>query len=116
MVNIDTTQAIEEDIRNAKAVVETRDALLRLKANKDFQNIFMKGYFEKEAIRLVMIKSSVATQAENVQKRIISDIDAIGSLFTYLQKVLSDGDQAETYIDTARDTLSSMEKDTEDSE
>ena len=109
MTNINATQAIEDEIRNAKAVVETRDALLRLKSNKDFQTIFMKGYLEKEAIRLVLLKSNSNVQADNIQKRIIADIDAIGSVYAYMNKVLSDGDQAEVYIESARDTLSIIE-------
>ena len=116
MTNIDATQAIEDDIRNAKAVVETRDALLRLKTNRDFQTIFMKGYLEKESIRLVMLKANPNVQVELVQKRIIADIDAIGSFYAYMNKILSDGDQAETYIDSANDTLSSMDKNMEEHE
>ena len=46
-------QQIQISIEQANEVIALAEALERLQANKDFQVVIAKGYFEKEAIRLV---------------------------------------------------------------
>jgi hypothetical protein len=81
-------QAIDANIKAARKLVELGDALERLKSNKDFQAVIMTGYFEQEAIRLVQAKSNPSLQSADMQKSIITQIDAIGNLNLYFQTVM----------------------------
>jgi hypothetical protein len=80
-------QAIEANIKEARKLVELGDAMERLKGNKDFKTLVMEGYFEKEAIRLVQAKSNPSLQSPEMQKSILSQIDAIGNLNLYFSTV-----------------------------
>lgn len=83
----DTVQAIEENIRQAKEIVELDKALQRLSQNQDFRKVIKQGYFEKEAIRLVSLKADPSMQSEQSQKSIVAQIDAIGGLMSYFRTV-----------------------------
>lgn len=83
-----TIQAIEENIKQARKFVEAGEALERLKGNRDFKKVLLEGYFEKEAIRLVHLKSDQNFQSPEMQKSIIGQIDAIGALSQYFSTVL----------------------------
>jgi hypothetical protein len=76
-------QAIEANIKAARKLVELGNALERLKSNKDFRTIVMEGYFEKEAIRLVQAKANPSLQSAEMQRSILTQIDAIGNLNMY---------------------------------
>jgi hypothetical protein len=80
-------QAIEANIKEARKLVELGDAMERLKGNKDFKTLVMEGYFEKEAIRLVQAKSNPSLQSPEMQKSILTQIDAIGNLNLYFSTV-----------------------------
>jgi hypothetical protein len=57
-------QAIELNIKEAKKIAEQGDALVRLSGNRDFRNLVIEGYFEREAVRLVSPEGrSVAADA-----------------------------------------------------
>lgn len=83
----DTIQEIENNIREAKALKEMGDALGRLQENRDFKKIIREGYFEKEAIRLVHLKSDPSMQSPASQQSIVDQIDAIGALSQYFRTV-----------------------------
>lgn len=83
----DAVQEIELSIEQAKEFVERGKRLERLQANPDFQEIIGKGYFEREAIRLVHLKSDPNIQCPEKQASIVRDMDAIGSLRWYLQVI-----------------------------
>lgn len=108
MTSNDITQAIEDDIRNAKAIVEMDAALQRLKANRDFQTIINKGYFEQEAIRLVHLKSNPSMQTPDAQKAILLQIDSIGSLSSYFQVINSKANMAVRTIDDCTQQLTEI--------
>lgn len=104
----DTVQAIEENIQQAKKMVEQGNALERLRNNRDFKHIIQEGYFEKEAIRLVHLKVDPNMQTAERQQSIIRDMDAIGSLNQYLQGVYRKADMAAKAIqadEEARDEI-----------
>lgn len=84
----DTIQAIEENIKQARKIVEVGDALERLKNNRDFKRVMIEGYFEQEAIRLVHLKSDQNVQTPDLQKSILTQIDAIGAVSQYFNTVL----------------------------
>ena len=63
---MDRIDRIEESIEYAKVRIERCDQVLRLSENPDFQAIVAKGYFEKEAIRLVGLYGSGNLSAEQL--------------------------------------------------
>lgn len=80
-----TVQAIEENIREARKIVEVGNALERLMNNRDFKTVVKEGYFEQEAIRLVHLKSDQNFQSPEMQKSILNQIDAIGAVHQFFQ-------------------------------
>lgn len=92
-------KVIEESIKSAKKLVELADALERLKSNKDFKTIVMEGYFEKEAIRLVQAKSNPGLQSPEMQKLIITQIDAIGNLNLFFTTLVQQAAMARKSIE-----------------
>lgn len=83
----ETIQAIEENIKQARKISDVGEALDRLKSNRDFKRVVMEGYFEQEAIRLVHLKADQSFQSPDMQKAIVAQIDAIGSLSQYFHTV-----------------------------
>lgn len=83
----DTVQLIEENIREAKEIVELGKALERLEGNRDFRKVVKEGYLEKEAIRLVHLRSDPAFQTPEKQAAVLRAIDGIGELLTFFQSL-----------------------------
>jgi len=83
-----TIQAIEENIKQARRLVDVGDALERLKNNRDFKKVMIEGYFEQEAVRLVHLKSDQNVQSPDMQKSINAQIDAIGAVSQYFSTIL----------------------------
>jgi len=95
----------EEDLRNleigieqAKKAVAKMDSINKLTNNKDFKDIILEGYFEKEASRLVLLRADPAMQTEQDQNNINNAITAIGHLRLYLMSVLQTGRAAANAI------------------
>ena len=86
-MSMDTVQAIEANIKEARKIVEIGQSLERLQSNRDFRKVVLEGYFEQEAIRLVHLKSDPAMQSADSQKSIVTMMDAIGALHQYFQTV-----------------------------
>lgn len=86
--------AIEQDITKSKVVVDFAATLTRLKANRDFRDVVIKGYFETEAVRLVHLKAEPHMQSADSQMSILNQIDAIGAFSGYLNTVLAKGAMA----------------------
>lgn len=84
---IDTIQAIEANIKEARKIVDLGESLERLRSNRDFKKVIVEGYFEQEAIRLVHLKADPSMQSAESQKSIVSQMDAIGSLHQYFTAV-----------------------------
>ena len=93
------SKVIEENIKAARKLVDLGNALERLKSNKDFKTIITEGYFEKEAIRLVQAKSNPGLQSPEMQKSIITQIDAIGNLNSYFQTIATQASMARKNIE-----------------
>ena len=77
-------QQLEANIKQSDEMIELGNCLNRLTKNQDFNKVIKEGYFEKEAIRLVHLKADPNMQAEQSQKSITSQMDAIGNLSQYL--------------------------------
>jgi hypothetical protein len=83
----DIVHSIEENIRNAKEIVDLGNALERLVGNRDFRALIKDGYMAKEAIRLVHLRADPAFQTPERQAAVLAQIDAIGQLGSYFQTV-----------------------------
>ena len=93
------SKVIEEGIKAARKLVDLGDALERLKSNRDFRTIVMEGYFEQEAIRLVQAKSNPGLQSAEMQKSILTQIDAIGNLNLYFSTIVQQATMARKNIE-----------------
>ena len=91
-------QTVNVSIDEARKSVDKRDALARLVKNRDFKTIISTGFFEKEAIRTVALKSHPAFQGDQEQLDLDRIMFAIGSLQQYLLTIRAQGDQMERGI------------------
>lgn len=87
-------QQLEQNIKQAQKAVDLGDALERLRNNRDFKKVFIEGYFEQEAIRLVHLKADSNLQAPEAQQSIVAQMDAIGGVLQYMQTVMVRADMA----------------------
>lgn len=101
-------KSIELNIKQAQVLVENGNALERLRSNKDFKRVIMEGYFEKEAVRLVHLKSDVSMQSVASQESIVRQMDAIGSLNQYFQTVFHSASLASKAIAADEETRSEL--------
>ena len=74
-------------MKQAQKLVDLGDSLERLRNNRDFKKIFIEGYFEAEAIRLVHLRADANMQTADSRKAIDAQIDAIGTVHQYLQTI-----------------------------
>lgn len=91
-------QTINVSIEQAQKDVDKRESLYRLMKNRDFKALFMKGFFEEEAIRLVELKSHPAQQGELEQLIIDNQIRSIGMLKQFMNTIRVKGDMSERAI------------------
>lgn len=104
---MDNTQAIQDielNIKQAQLLVDTGNALERLRSNRDFKAVVMDGYFEKEAVRLVHLKGDPNMQTPEYQASIIKQMDAIGALNQYFNTVFHRASLAEKAIAADEET------------
>lgn len=101
-------QAIEANIKQAKELAEFGTVLARLRNSKDYKKIIVEGYFEKEAVRLVHLKSDPNMQSAASQESIIKQMDAIGALNQYLQVVEYRANAALSALDADEATLTEL--------
>jgi hypothetical protein len=97
-------EEIELNIQQAKSIVELGSSLERLRNNRDFKKVIIDGFFEKEAIRLVHLKSDYNMQDDESQKSIVAQMDAIGTLSQYFSKVRHEGMLAQKAIESDEET------------
>ena len=108
MNNEDKINTIEISVEQAKKDVAIMKAVHNLGAHPDFVNVVIKGYFETEAHRLVMLKAEPAMQSDEMQKSIIKSMDAIGSFRQYMIARIHEGRMAEKAIIENQETIDSM--------
>lgn len=78
---------LDRDEKLHRESIKLGDALVRLQQNKDFQLLIATGYLTTEAVRLVHAKADPALSSPELQAKVIRDIDAIGSLVSYLNLI-----------------------------
>ena len=108
MTSTDEMKALENNIKHNTAVLELGYSLERLRINKDFQKVVLKGYFEQEAVRLVLLKADANMQPVAHQESIVKQIDAIGALSGYFNTVRHLASMAERSIESDGATLEDM--------
>ena len=86
-MTLHTVQQIQANIDRAQEIIKLDKALERLESNQDFKAVIIDGYLEKEAVRLVHLKSDPAMQNPSSQASVTAQIDAIGGLVQYFRTV-----------------------------
>lgn len=104
----DQLQDIEENIKEARKIVEFGTSLERLRNNKDFKTVILEGYFKAEAIRLVHLKADPSMATAERQTSIIKQMDAIGALAEYFQVVYHQAGLARKAIDYGEEAMSEI--------
>lgn len=99
---------IERQIKEAREFVKFADAVKRLRTNKDFQEVVAKGYFEREAIRLVHAKGDVALQSPDSQRSIVTQMDAIANFSGFLTAALRRGEIAAKQVADGESAIEEM--------
>jgi len=99
---------LERSIAESKRVIEQSNTLKRLEQNPDYQTIISQLYMKDEAVRLVHLKADAAMQAEVRQNAIIKDIDAIGSLASFLRYIHVQADIARKTLSDDEDTYAEL--------
>jgi hypothetical protein len=101
---------IEQDIKDAKVAIDLGNSLERLRSNREFKKVVLEGYFEKESVRLVLLKADPAMGHPETQGRIHKAIDAIGTLHDYFNAIAVSADSAERSIRANEKELEQLRK------
>lgn len=96
-------QMIELSIQEAEKNVEKAKRLQKLLSNRDFKEVILDGYFEKEAARLASALGDPTLAAH--RSEIISSIDGIGRLQAYFRTVEQIGKMSTQAITEGREAL-----------
>ncbi|QPG06973.1 hypothetical protein IT774_07670 [Salinimonas marina] len=99
---------IELNQKEAKSMVDDRKAVQRLLSNRDFKRVVTSGYFEKEAVRLVHLKSDANWQSDEAQKVIENQMTGIGTFQQYLDAVVALGGHAAQAVEDADAALEDL--------
>jgi hypothetical protein len=108
-------EAIELHMGRAREFIKEAAALRRLRNHADFQTVVEKGYFEKNAVRLVGLKASPQMQTPEKQAGVVRAIDAIGELQQHFNAVFMMAAEAETAITESHEELAAMDEEGVDS-
>jgi len=85
---------IEQTIEEAQSHIDTRDKLLRLQENKDFQDLFIEG-LDKEAIRLVSMLAHPGVRSNSERMEILnSRMNFISEFHLFSHQIIQTGDSA----------------------
>lgn len=77
-------EQIQLSLEQAKETIQKAKDLEVLRKSPEFKRIFLDGYFNKEALRLVFLKSDFQAQRADIAEAINKDLYAIGALRAYL--------------------------------
>jgi len=95
---------VEVTLEQCEEQIAQADALERLHKNADFKKIILEDYFEKNAIRTVMMKSAAGQEGEKEQKNLDNVLIGIGQLGQYFHKIFTFGEGASRAIEEHRAT------------
>jgi len=93
---------IEEQIKDLKETTGLRNSLTKLYKNKDFLKVISTGYFEKEPVRLTMLRPDVPGEHK---VEVDEQLTSIGLLYKYFEAVVFNGNQADMEIEKLEEEL-----------
>lgn len=96
-------EQVEIGIEEAKHAIEMLKTLNRLQAHPDFQKIITEGYFKEEASRVVLLRGDLNAD-EEIEKHCDKQINGIGVLRGYFQKIRHYGSMAEKALADHQET------------
>ena len=88
-------QQVEVSLEQAKKAVALKQDVIKLENTKAFCNVVLDGYFDTEAVRLVLLKSDHEMQSPEQQEHVLRQMDAIGTFRQYLGTLVYLGNMAE---------------------
>ena len=100
---------VKEQLKIAKREAGLRDSLNRLLNNKDFKNLFQDEYFEKEPVRITMLRANVQLQDPKIQAQMLNDFMAIGALDQFFKTIMQRGQLADKTIQMCQEYLDNPE-------
>ena len=101
---------VEVSIEEARKVIKKAEALRKLIAMPEWDEIIDTGYFVKEASRNVILKAHPNLQGDVEQAAISKNIDAIGTFRQYLSTIEILAQTAEGSLPDDEDTLAKLLK------
>lgn len=101
---------VKEQLKIAKKEAGLRDSLIKLVNNKDFKNLFMDEYFEKEPVRITMLRGNVQLQDPKIQAQMLNDFMAIGALDQFFRTIMQRGQLADKTIISCQEYLDNPEE------
>lgn len=88
MNQLNDTQEIELNLKEAKEIAELGEALEKLEQNRAFKKVILEGYLKDEAVRLVHAKANPEIQMdERMQKAVDDALTGIANLQGFFYKV-----------------------------
>lgn len=103
--------SINLTIEQAQASVSLGQALERLEQNADFQRLIMQDYMREQPIRLGHLLSDPSMQDKASQKKIVTELKAIGDFTTHLRMIFRRAQMAAEAIRVNEDELASIYED-----
>jgi hypothetical protein len=103
-------QKVEISLESAQLAVAMAASLEQLMKNRAFKSLIMHHYMEKNAVRLVHLKAAPQSEDPAEQLHIIKEMDAIGTLSTWLNTVRQMGVNATYAIAQDELTLEELRK------
>ena len=104
---------IEISIEAAKSMVEKKDMMDNLIADKKFNELFTIGYLETEPARLTSLLADPDWQDEDKQKSIFEDLRAVSSFRQYILGIRAMGNQMQRQIEGSEAELESLRAEAE---
>lgn len=104
---------LEDNMKELQEMVDLGNSLEKLLKNRDFKKVIEKEYLREEAIRLVHLKADANMQNEQGQKRVLRDLDAIGSFTQFLDLVRQKAEAAKEAMAECEDVMAELEQETE---
>ena len=97
-------QQVEVTIEECEEQIAQAEALERLHKNADFKKVILTDYFEKNALRTVMMKSAPGHGTPEKQQDLDHVLIGIGQLGQYFRKIFAFGEGASRAMDEHKNT------------
>jgi len=97
-------QDLQQGIKDAEELIGRRNTAIRLSTNPDFKELFLDGYFQEEAARLVQLSSDPALDPMQ-RADALSMAQATGHAKRYLSMMVQMGAHAERELPAMNEAL-----------